>query len=490
MFPHAKGWQTMNNYIGGGTGGAGGPSHGNAPGGAGGQGMGPSLNFDISTRNFTVNNLHHHGERGIDILHGTVSLAAIHDSMESFPQPKCHPETRAKMLEDLHKWALDPHPETTILWLWGPAGAGKSAIMQTLARQLQVTGKLGGSFFFKRGHATCGNGKTLVTTIAYQLALSVPWLKAPISQAVENDPSIVARCIETQMQRLVSDPCRPYENRDPVAIIVDGLDECEGHDIQEEILHAIRTASSHSPSPLRFIVASRPEPHIREVFDSSLYSDVRRFSVEQSFADIRKYLRDEFSRIHREHWTMARVPSPWPESKVLENLVRNSSGHFIYASTVIKFIDDKNYRPTDRLAVVEDRDTTRSVKAFDPLDQLYMSILQSAARQSELVPILCAIANFDLTVGEIDELFELVDGDTRLMLRGLHSVLLVPENDEEPIYSHHASFLDFLDNPSRSHNFHASGLDARMDLARRFLGLCARRYQIRWSTLYDAPGST
>ncbi|KAJ6465466.1 hypothetical protein C8R45DRAFT_787194, partial [Mycena sanguinolenta] len=58
---------------------------------------------------------------------------AIHDSTDSFMEPKCHPETRTQMLEDLRKWALDPRPKTTILWLYGPAGAGKSAIMRTLA---------------------------------------------------------------------------------------------------------------------------------------------------------------------------------------------------------------------------------------------------------------------------------------------------------------------------------------------------------------------
>ncbi|KAJ6491008.1 hypothetical protein C8R45DRAFT_787670, partial [Mycena sanguinolenta] len=110
----------------------------------------------------------------IDILYRVAALAAIHDSVESYPQPKCHPETRTEMLNDLRTWVLDRDAESNVLWLYGPAGAGKSAIMQTLARQLQNAGRLGGCFFFKRGDATRGNGKTLFATIAYQLALSVP----------------------------------------------------------------------------------------------------------------------------------------------------------------------------------------------------------------------------------------------------------------------------------------------------------------------------
>ncbi|KAJ6472507.1 hypothetical protein C8R45DRAFT_791249, partial [Mycena sanguinolenta] len=227
-------------------------------------------------------------------------LAAMYNSGESFSQPRCHPETRTEMLNDLREWALDTDPDTTILWLYSPAGAGKSAIMQTLARQLKDAGRLGGSFFFKRGHGTRGDGKVFFATIAYQPALSVPSLRTPISQIVEKDPSIVVRSIESQMQELICEPCRPLGNCDPVTIIIDGLDKCEGYGVQEEILGAIRRSSCKYSIPPRFIIASRREPHIREVFDSPSYLDIHRsFNVERSFDDVCKYLCDEFSRIHR-----------------------------------------------------------------------------------------------------------------------------------------------------------------------------------------------
>ncbi|KAJ6491011.1 hypothetical protein C8R45DRAFT_826152, partial [Mycena sanguinolenta] len=216
-------------------------------------------------------------------------------------------------------------------------------------------------------------------------------------QAVENDPTVVVRSIETQMQRLMSEPCQNPENCDPVAILIDGLDECHGPGIQQEILHAIRTTSaSQYPTSLRFIVASRPEPHIHEVFDSRLYfGNHRSINVEKSFEDVRRYLCDEFSRIHRDHSTMASIPSPWPVPHVLQNLVQKSSGYFVYASTIIKFIDDKNHRPTERLAAVrlfQDGNRMISESPFEALDQLYMAILCSAPRQSQLIPILSAIS--------------------------------------------------------------------------------------------------
>ncbi|KAJ6465452.1 hypothetical protein C8R45DRAFT_496064 [Mycena sanguinolenta] len=461
----------MNNYhcyFAGGTGGAGGPGYGNGVGGAGGDGTGPILNWDIRG-DVTMNGTYHqHGERGIYTLYRAAALGAMYDSAESFPQSKCHPETRTEMLEDLHDWALDMEAQHKTLWLHGPAGAGKSAIMQTLSHQLGDAGRLGGSFFFKRGDPVRGNGKALFATIAYQLAISVPRLRAKISQIVENDPSIVQRTIGTQMMKLISEPCRSQRGDGHVTILVDGLDECERHDVQQEILHAIRIASSHSPIFLRFIAASRPEPYIREVFESPVYFDVHRsFNVERSFDDVRKYLSDEFARIHREHLTMANIPLPWPLPDVLEELVWKSSGHFIYASTIIKFIDDKHYRPTQRLAVVQDANSTGSESAFDPLDQLYMTILSSAPRRSQLIPILCAIVNFALGAENMDRLFRFAQGEARLLLRSLHSLLSL--DDDYGISSHHASFLDFLKSPGRSRTFCVSTLQHRIDLARIIL---------------------
>ncbi|KAF7372803.1 NACHT domain-containing protein [Mycena sanguinolenta] len=333
----------------------------------------------------------------------------------AIPNPNAIRKRGTQMIRDLYRWALDEGASRNILWLHGPAGAGKSAIMQTLAGQLRDAGKLGGSFFFKRSHATRGNARTLFATIAYQLALSIPGMRTWISEAVQNDPSVVFRSIATQFEILISAACRTHTDRGCIPILIDGLDECDGQSDQVEVLRTIGNLPFSDPIPLRFIIASRPEPHIQEVFDSSFHpGQYRSFNVEQSFHDVHKYLWDEFSRIHREHRTMADIPSPWPSTDVLWELVWKSSGHFIYAATIIKFINDKNYRPTQRLAMV--LGNSSQGLPFGALDQLYMDILSSAPRQSELVPILCAIANFQLTISEMDQLFEFTEGETRLLL--------------------------------------------------------------------------
>ncbi|KAF7334888.1 hypothetical protein MSAN_02358500 [Mycena sanguinolenta] len=57
---------------------------------------------------------------------------------------------------------------------------------------------------------------------------------------------------------------------------------------------------------------------------NNAYDRGGRASMEQSFVDVKKYLSDECSRIHRQHRTMAKIPLPWPDPNVLEELVKNS----------------------------------------------------------------------------------------------------------------------------------------------------------------------
>ncbi|KAJ6447987.1 hypothetical protein C8R45DRAFT_787162, partial [Mycena sanguinolenta] len=59
---------------------------------------------------------------------------ALYDSADSFPQPRCNPDTCAETLDALYNWAIGQNSDYPLCWLYAPAGAGKSAIMQTLCQ--------------------------------------------------------------------------------------------------------------------------------------------------------------------------------------------------------------------------------------------------------------------------------------------------------------------------------------------------------------------
>jgi hypothetical protein len=353
--------------------------------------------------------------------------------------------------------------------------------MQTLCGRLQEAGRLGGSFFFKRGHSTCGNEKVLFATLGYQLALHRDELKGPISRSVETDPSVLHRRMEVQLRNLILEPWKLADGASPSTFLIDGLDECDGHKIQQAILHLIGSiADKHHPA-LRILVASRPEPHIRETFEEeSLRGVADSTNIEQSFKDVRAYLCDEFSRIHREHFTtMQHIPTPWPAPEVLEKLVRNSSGYFVYAATVIKFVDDEYSWPSKQLdIVVQNLIPHDSESPFATLDQLYLQILSRVPVRYHptLCDILCVITHFpkDFNAWDINGLLGLKLGTVELIIRPLHSVLKVPGLWE--VEAHHASFLDFLKDETRSSGFYVGSVEHKAKLGHTILKVLAYTY--------------
>jgi tRNA A37 threonylcarbamoyladenosine biosynthesis protein TsaE len=54
----------------------------------------------------------------------------------------CYPGTRVVILEELHNWINDAQCAHQVLWLHGPAGIGKSAIVQGLAEGLTKGNKI------------------------------------------------------------------------------------------------------------------------------------------------------------------------------------------------------------------------------------------------------------------------------------------------------------------------------------------------------------
>ncbi|KAJ7616037.1 hypothetical protein FB45DRAFT_1064193 [Roridomyces roridus] len=389
----------------------------------------------ISTPN--VNRICSSLDTGIHILHQHVALEASCDSTESFDQPKCHHQTRIEMLDDLFRWAEDVADDcTSVLWLHGPAGAGKSAIMQAIALRLQEAGLLGGSFFFQRGHPTRGNARVLFATLAYQLALQVQDLKPLIAGAVEKDPSLVGSSLAAQLKGLIVSPCLSAAKSAPGRVLlIDGLDECDGTPVQREVLRLVK--------------------------------------VEQAFADVEVYLSQEFSRIHEEHReTMVDIPAPWPSFSALNELVTKSSGYFIYAATVIKFIDDRDFRPTDQLDIVLDTSLDCDPSPFEPLDKLYLCILSQVPARSRpgLLSILSVMlkTRWRLPIRHVEQLLELGPGDVRLALRRLGSLLHLGDTRSADwiVTPIHASFGDFLSSRERSGAFYVGGEDCRVDLAR------------------------
>ena len=146
---------------------------------------------------------------GLNTLRLGVPLGALHDSAERSPAPNCHPDTRKAVRQIILDWIRSESSASYFFWLYGPAGAGKTSILQAIAEFLcSPSGSdqnFGGSFFFSRGKQGRDQGHFLFSTIAYQLALKVPGLRQHVNSIMESDPTLHTKSMGVQLQTLIVD---------------------------------------------------------------------------------------------------------------------------------------------------------------------------------------------------------------------------------------------------------------------------------------------
>ena len=270
--------------------------------------------------------------------------------------------------------------------------------------------------------------------------------------------------MDVQLQSLIVDAFQhlsPLPQRSYL-VIIDGLDECHDKAIQQSILRLLCETITVHKLPLRFLIGSRPESHIRASFDhESLYTITHRVVLDETFnpgRDIRVFLRDGFAEICATNPILSHVEQPWPGEGILDLLVQRSSGQFIYAATVLKFVGADFCSPTRQLALVLKPDPT----AFSDLDHLYTQILSVYPSTVNIVQVLGIIIAFDNLKDRSQEVVEdilgMEEGELKLVLRGLSSLMEDRVTSESYIIPRfaHASFRDYLLDSSRSGPFHVN----------------------------------
>jgi len=410
------------------------------------------------------------------------------------------------VIQAIIDWIQDGQKTSFITWLNGPAGAGKSAIAQEIAELCYKSGCLLASFFWSRSAVGRNNEDRLIASLAYQLLAAIPQLRRPIEEVVETDRYIFTRDLATQMESLIIQPWKklfennqqgPVDSQTPKVIILDGLDECGTEEAQQSILKVIAGSIPKFPIPLCFLIASRPEKAIRHSFrDQPLLEITSPLVLDEKYHpddDIRLFLVESFESVKRTHELRSIFPRDWPTHNDIDHLVLKSSGQFIYAATVVKFIGSSRGRPKEQLDIILGITAAGAATPFAELDALYSQIFSLVLkdhlpRALEIIGFALLVnkhpyTDYRLTVRQIETLLSYTHGDLQLNLIDLHSVLHVPaikadqddddnedqDNEEYRLRFFHASLQDFLFDPSRSKDFYIDQSKAHARIAQHFL---------------------
>jgi hypothetical protein len=439
---------------------------------------------------------------GIDIIREASVPDAAVDSEARRYAPTCCPGTREQHISDITDWATGVNSDQTqrLLWMWGPAGVGKSALAQTCAEKVKEVGNLGTAFFFsikeRKDH------RPFFVTLAYQLSTVLPDYRQVLDTTVDNDKAIATKTMDAQFDALIVAPLQALARQGKTAkqnaIFIDGLDECEDTAAQEDIIRLIAASVSTKSTPLRWAIFSRAEANIRSIFEDEFISSITRI-VELPIRspdddhEVEIYVRHEFQNILRRR----NIPSTlsWPSDDDIKALVKAAAGLFAYAAAVLRYIDlSKAMGLEDALHDVLNSVSHGGSGPFAGLDAFYMLIMQRIPenillsaqlllyymQEGEFVPTtqLAAVCN-RLGLSQFDFLGIYQHLHAVLRVREYHEPLVLPKNvdsshsylDQRHLFQltssfhyqaygvhgviefHHKSFYDFLIDPTRSSSF-------------------------------------
>ena len=328
------------------------------------------------------------------------------------------------------------------------AGTGKTTVIETFCSLLNEKGLLGASFFCSIKSRR--DVRAIFPSVAKTLAGNYPHFREKLVEVLATCSDPLGMDLINQYHTLILRPAEAAFDEDEIVVItVDALDECEDQEGTEKLLNTIldRKPNVH----LRFFATSRPERRIREAFEQRQHSSLRLHDIEDHVvqADIAIYLNDRLRGVRK---LRLYYGSNWPPHEI-GIIVERAGKLFIYASTIYKYITDRG-DPVERLLEVTAVEAFESPGAVvvESIEKLYAFILseaftrinkKEASRIWSCLSILVSTQR-PLSISTYATLLGINASLIRTDLESLHSVIIVPDVDDQQISIYHASFPDYL----------------------------------------------
>ena len=371
-----------------------------------------------------------------------------------------------------------------MFWLNGLAGTGKSTIAQSFSEAVAADGFLGASFFCSRDYLERRELKKIFPTLAHQLACRYPRFQSHIIASIKKDPTLAHTSLISQLENLLVNPLSGEGT--PCVVVIDALDECIDDQPASAILSVLGRFTKQLPL-VKFFITGRPEPRIRSGFRLPLLEPLTQIfllhGVELSSVDndIRLYLTQSLTAIAKQRSDLD-LSDPWPRDDEIEALTRKSSGLFIFASTLVRFIASEHHGPDERIQLVLSKESGTTHEGRIGIDSLYSQVLlhafsgvreQAVFNNVRRVLGTIVLAFNPLSRKALSTILGLSTVHISTTLRHLHSVILVPAEETKEIRIFHKSFPDFLQDGARciDRRFHIRAPVYHGDMALRCLEL-------------------
>ena len=268
----------------------------------------------------------------------------------------CLDGTRVDILRRVVAW-LDTN-STTMLWIHGLPGAGKSAISRTIVSILKKRWSLGSDFFFSRDDAERRTPLALWCHILYDLSCQhsafrtavLAKLQAPDFKLGSAQPGELVDIIVNTVQAIHNEATA---HGPPLVVVIDALDECPQLSSsvskqRKEVLAGLSKLYALRSTWFRVIVTSRAESDICAFLDIEDVTSIELLAGKavssQSSDDIKCYL---------DYYLVQELPGTQATPRIIQNLVEKAAGLFIWAKTAVEFVRSPQGLPHKRLQTLQ-----------------------------------------------------------------------------------------------------------------------------------------
>jgi len=144
-------------------------------------------------------------------------------NMMAAKRERCLPGTRVDILRTLFTSLTDLTADRNIVWLRGPAGSGKSTILNTLAHYAFQLCRRGAFLFWERSKTDNDEPQRVIHTLAHQLARFDPIFAQELETQIKTRPHVMESLLDSQFQYLLVEPLAALTEKHDVGPVIVSL---------------------------------------------------------------------------------------------------------------------------------------------------------------------------------------------------------------------------------------------------------------------------
>lgn len=217
----------------------------------------------------------------------------------------------------------DEIQEPRCLWCTGPPGSGKSVLASLIIQTAQRSELDTIFYFFRFGDQVKNDPNTLLLSLAYQIACTLPEFRKRLLRLFEDGLNVQKSAPRLLWQTLFVSILFKLSLTRPLLIVIDGLDECESSGLFLRFLEDFHVFSGS----IRVLLLSRSTQPLSSGFAKlSKRLQVRHHPLEDMKEDLRMYVEEEITAMHGDEEF---------KHAIATQLVRKADGNFLWANLVL-----------------------------------------------------------------------------------------------------------------------------------------------------------